>query len=89
MHTHTHYAWRLFCYTTKGPTKYISIPHCLLHYIHPDTLYTALPYSVVAASFTTPCRKTCTWRFMGSCKFGYKSPNIGYNYLPMNLQVGP
>ena len=20
-----------------------------------------------------------TWRFMGSCKWGYKSPNLGYN----------
>ena len=39
-----------------------------------------------------------TWRFMGSYKWGYKSPNMGYNYsyptynstytyLPMNLQV--
>ena len=35
-----------------------------------------------------------TWRFMGSYKWSFKSPNMGYNYsypaykLPMNLQVG-
>ena len=23
------------------------------------------------------------WKFMGSYKWGYKSPNVGYNYSPL------
>ena len=38
---------------------------------------------------TEPVEGFATWRFMGSYKWGYKSPNIGYNqsyptYNPTN-----
>ena len=26
------------------------------------------------------CNRDSTWRFMGSCKWGYESPNMGYKY---------
>ena len=34
----------------------------------------------MTALILTKGQKTAAWRFMGSYKWGYKSPNMDYNY---------
>ena len=66
------------CYVLLFHT--VAVPCCALHGI---ALYVVLlPCHVVIIQVLCVCMYVCTytWRFMGTYKWGYKSPSMGHKY---------